>query len=385
MHNTFVLILVVGAALVFDFTNGFHDTANSVAPTIATGALKPRVAVAYSAILHVVGACLSLKVAATIANSIVQQDLVTLPIVFGGLAGAITWNVLTWYFGLPSSSSHALIGGVVGAMLASVGTDGVIWRGIMAKVFVPGIIAPVIAIAVAGLATLISRRATQHLDDGSRTLGMRVGQIGASGLMSIAHGTNDAQKTMGIITLALVANGTLISTAEVPATVPGWVVLACAVAMASGTFIGGWRIIRTLGHGLTALDSTAGFAAQMSSAVVILTSSHLGLALSTTYVSTGSVIGTGVATKGRKVHWNVAGRVVFAWLVTLPAAGLVGALAYAGESVFGASGGAVAVGLVVAALAATIFARSRKGKVDMHNVNEPWKSEVLPDSSPSAA
>ncbi|MCX6508141.1 MAG: inorganic phosphate transporter [Actinobacteria bacterium] len=381
MHNTFVLILVVGAALAFDFTNGFHDTANSVAPTIATGALKPRTAVAYSAVLHVVGAFLSLKVAATIASSIVNQDLVTLPVVFGGLAGAITWNIVTWYFGLPSSSSHALVGGVVGAMLASAGSSGVLWHGIIAKVFVPGIIAPLVAVLVAGIATVVSRQATSRIDEGSRGFGMRVGQIGASGLMSIAHGTNDAQKTMGVITLALVANGTITGDASVPT----WVVVACAIAMAAGTFIGGWRIIRTMGHGLTALDSTSGFAAQMSSAVVILTSSHLGLPLSTTYVSTGSVIGTGVATRGRKVHWQTAGRVVFAWLITLPAAGCVGALAYAGESLFGVSGGAVAVGLVVVAIATVIFVRSRKQKVDASNVNEPWRSELVPDEASLAA
>lgn len=372
MNNTLILILVVGTALAFDFTNGFHDTANSVAPTIATGALKPRTAVAFSAVLNIVGAFLSLKVAATIASSIVDQTSVTLAIVFAGLAGAIAWNITTWFFGLPSSSSHALIGGVVGAMFASVGSAGVLWHGIAAKVFVPGIIAPLVALLVAGLATVVSRAATSRVDDGARTIGMRVGQIGASGLQSIAHGTNDAQKTMGIITLALVANGSIAADAAVPT----WVIWTCALAMALGTFIGGWRIIRTMGHGLTHIDPTQGFAAQMSSSVVLLTSSHLGLPLSTTYVATGSVVGTGVATRGRKVHWNVAGRVVAAWLITLPAAGLVGAAMFGVESLFSGSLGEVVVAILLVGYASTIFVRSRRQVVDHTNVNEPWKSEL---------
>ena len=372
MNNTLILILVVGTALAFDFTNGFHDTANSVAPTIATGALKPRTAVAFSAVLNIVGAFLSLKVAATIASSIVDQTSVTLAIVFAGLAGAIAWNITTWFFGLPSSSSHALIGGVVGAMFASVGSAGVLWHGIAAKVFVPGIIAPLVALLVAGLATVVSRAATSRVDDGARTIGMRVGQIGASGLQSIAHGTNDAQKTMGIITLALVANGSIAADAAVPT----WVIWTCALAMALGTFIGGWRIIRTMGHGLTHIDPTQGFAAQMSSSVVLLTSSHLGLPLSTTYVATGSVVGTGVATRGRKVHWNVAGRVVAAWLITLPAAGLVGAAMFGVESLFSGSLGEIVVAILLVGYASTIFVRSRRQVVDHTNVNEPWKSEL---------
>lgn len=372
MNNTLILILVVATALAFDFTNGFHDTANSVAPTIATGALKPRTAVAFSAVLNVVGAFLSLKVAATIASSIVDQASVTLAIVFAGLAGAIAWNITTWFFGLPSSSSHALIGGVVGAMFASVGSAGVLWHGIAAKVFVPGIIAPLVALLVAGIATVVSRAATSRVDESARTIGMRVGQIGASGLQSIAHGTNDAQKTMGIITLALVANGTL----GADAAVPTWVIWTCALAMALGTFLGGWRIIRTMGHGLTHIDPTQGFAAQMSSSVVLLTSSHLGLPLSTTYVATGSVVGTGVATTGRKVHWNVAGRVVAAWLITLPAAGLVGAGMYGVESLFSHSMGEIVVAVLLAGYATTIFVRSRRQVVDHTNVNEPWKSEL---------
>ncbi|MBU6233083.1 MAG: inorganic phosphate transporter family protein [Acidobacteria bacterium] len=372
MNNTLILILVVGTALAFDFTNGFHDTANSVAPTIATGALKPRTAVAFSAALNIVGAFLSLKVAATIASSIVDQTSVTLAIVFAGLAGAIAWNITTWFFGLPSSSSHALIGGVVGAMFASVGSAGVLWHGIAAKVFVPGIIAPLVALLVAGLATIVSRVATSRVDDGARTIGMRVGQIGASGLQSIAHGTNDAQKTMGVITLALVANGTLAADAAVPT----WVIWTCAIAMALGTFIGGWRIIRTMGHGLTHIDPTQGFAAQMSSSVVLLTSSHLGLPLSTTYVATGSVVGTGIATRGRKVHWNVAGRVVAAWLITLPAAGLVGAAMFGVESLFSGSVGEVVVAILLVGYASAIFLRSRRQVVDHTNVNEPWKSEL---------
>ena len=372
MHNSIVLALVVVVALAFDFTNGFHDTANYVAPTIATKALSPRLAVALSAILNLIGAFLSLKIAATVASAIVDQTHVTLAVVFAGLAGAICWNLTTWYFTLPSSSSHALIGGVIGATFAAAGSGAVLWHGVIAKVAVPSIIAPVIALVVAGLATRICRGILTAADAPARGIGMRVGQIGASSLQSIAHGTNDAQKTMGVLTLALVANGTIAAKAPTPS----WVIVVCAAAMALGTFIGGWRIIRTMGHGFTELDPVAGVAAQVSSSVAILSSSHFGLPLSTTYVATGSVIGTGVATKGRVVRWALAGRVVIAWLTTLPVAALVGAAAYGVEALLGATAGTVVLSVVVAIYAGGLFAMAKRNPVTSTNVNEPWSSEL---------
>src|SRR5664280_2535016 len=216
VHNALLLLIVIVVALAFDFTNGFHDTANSVAPTIATGALKPRTAVLMSSVLNIVGAFLSLKVAATIASGIVSQTSVILPVVFAGLTGAIIWNVATWYLGIPSSSSHALIGGVVGAMLAHAGVHAVEWSGLVTKVLAPATAAPIFALVIAAIATTLSRRLTQKSDNTTKSWGMRAGQIGSSALLSIAHGTNDAQKTMGVITLALVANGTLGANSATP-------------------------------------------------------------------------------------------------------------------------------------------------------------------------
>ena len=299
MHNTFLLALVIVVAVGFDFTNGFHDTANAVAPSIATGALKPRVAVLLAGVLNVVGAFISLKVAATVASGIVSQGQIILPVVFAGLVGAIAWNLTTWYFGIPSSSSHALIGGVVGAMIAHAGGNAVLWSGLVGKVLAPSIAAPIFALAIAAIATTLSRRLSAYSDDSTKSIGMKAGQIGSSALLSIAHGTNDAQKTMGVITLALIANGTLAANGATPK----WVVLLCGVAIGLGTYIGGWRIIRTMGQGFTKLSPTQGFASQITSSAVILSSSHFGMPLSTTYVATGSILGSGVGTKKRTVRW----------------------------------------------------------------------------------
>lgn len=372
MHNSLILFFVVAGALIFDFTNGFHDTANSVAPTIATGALRARTAVLLSAVLNLVGAYLSLKVAATIASSIVDQTQVTLTVVLAGLAGAIAWNITTWYFSLPSSSSHALVGGVVGAMWAKAGSSGILWHGIVAKIAVPGIIAPVIALGVAAIVTLLIRYVGAKHEGPHRALADRVAQISTLGLQSVAHGTNDAQKTMGVITLALIANGTLATGAGAPS----WVVLVCALAMGLGTMTGGWRIIRTLGHGLTKLDNNQGIAAQLSSAIVILSSSHVGLPLSTTFVATGSVVGTGVATRGRTVRWSLASRVIAAWLVTLPAAGLVGALSYGIARITTGSWGCLILIAVVSIYLGLIVMRARRNAVTAATVNDPWKTEL---------
>ncbi len=344
--ETIILVLVVATALAFDFTNGFHDTANAMATSIATGALKPKIAVALSAVLNLVGAFLSLAVAAAIAKDLINQDVLTsgtpgkgLTLIFCGLVGGITWNLLTWLLGLPSSSSHALIGGVVGAVLAGFGNSGVEWTGVASKVVIPAVMAPVIAGVVAALATWLVYRSTQKVPRKNREDGFRWGQIASASLVSLAHGTNDAQKTMGIIFLALIVNGSLAGSDSVPV----WVILSCGLAIALGTYLGGWRIIRTLGKGLVEIESPQGMAAESASAAVILASSHFGLSLSTTHVSTGSILGTGVGKKGATVRWGVAGRMVIAWLLTLPAAGLVGAVTYAVAALIGGLGGVAVV------------------------------------------
>jgi PiT family inorganic phosphate transporter len=368
VHNTFLLALVIVVAVGFDFTNGFHDTANAVAPSIATGALKPRMAVLLSSLLNIVGAFLSLKVAATVASGIVSQGQIILPVVFGGLVGAIAWNITTWRFGIPSSSSHALIGGVIGAMMAHAGGSAVQWSGIVGKVLAPSIAAPIFALIVAAIATSLSRRLTATSHPSTKSLGMKAGQIGSSALLSIAHGTNDAQKTMGVITLALIANGTLAANGATPK----WVVALCGVAIGLGTFIGGWRIIRTMGQGFTKLSPTQGFASQITSSVVILSSSHFGMPLSTTYVATGSILGSGVGTKKRAVRWSLAGRVALAWLITLPSAAACGAMSFYVERMLGFSLGVVVMGLALVGYCTFIYLHSRRDKISAENVNDHW-------------
>ncbi len=297
MGSNLLLFVVVGTALAFDFTNGFHDTANAMAASIATRALPPRAAVALSAVLNVVGAFLSLAVATTIAKGVVDPSVITLNIVFAGLIGAITWNLVTWYFGLPSSSSHALIGGVVGAALVAKGTAAIKGAGIVEKVLIPAVLAPFLAGGIAIAGTYLAYRLTRRERPEHVTRGFRYGQIASASLVSLAHGTNDAQKTMGIITLALIAHGSL----DGGAGVPTWVIISAALAIGGGTYIGGWRVIRTMGTRITAIEPPQGFAADASSAAVILASSHYGFPLSTTHVTAGSIIGSGV---GR----NIAGR-----------------------------------------------------------------------------
>jgi PiT family inorganic phosphate transporter len=372
--NNALLVIVVVTALAFDFTNGFHDTGNAMATSIATKALGPRTAVALSGVLNLVGAFLSLSVAATIASGLVDTKLVTLTVVFAGLAGGIIWNLLTWFLGIPSSSSHALIGGVVGSTLAAAGGSAIKWQGLFSKVIIPAALSPIIAGLVAATGTYLVYRISRNISDARRSRGFRIGQIGSASLVSLAHGTNDAQKTMGIITLALIANGTLGSDAKAPF----WVILSCAVAISLGTYLGGWRVIRTLGKGLVEIESPQGMAAETSSAAVILLSSHFGYSLSTTHVATGSILGTGLGKKGAEVRWNVAGRMATAWLFTLPAAGLVGAGAYGLANVIGGLAGGIVVFVVLAAVALTIYLLSRKTAVSHDNVNEEWAGSVAP-------
>jgi PiT family inorganic phosphate transporter len=373
--NDLLLSLVVVTALAFDFTNGFHDTGNAMATSIATGALGPRTAVALSGVLNLVGAFLSLSVAATIASGLVDTHLVTLSVVFAGLAGGIIWNLSTWFLGIPSSSSHALIGGVVGSMLAAAGGHAVQWHGLFQKVIIPAGISPIIAGLVATLGTYLVYRISRGAPERTRTHGFRLGQIGSASMVSLAHGTNDAQKTMGIITLALIANGTVHANAQAPF----WVILSCALAISLGTYMGGWRVIRTLGKGLVEIESPQGMAAESASAAVILLSSHFGYSLSTTHVATGSILGTGLGKKGAEVRWNVAGRMATAWLLTLPAAGVVGALSYTIAHGIGGDPGVFVVLAILIAISIVIFAGSRKNAVSHNNVNADWTGSVVPE------
>jgi inorganic phosphate transporter, PiT family len=393
---TLILVLVIVTALAFDFTNGFHDTGNAMATSIATGALRPKIAVALSAVLNLLGAFLSVEVALTVTNAVIkvqdsdgapQPDLVAdggyalLLIVLAGLVGGILWNLTTWLLGLPSSSSHALFGGLIGSAIAGLGMSGVNWNGdgskldgVVGKVILPALASPLIAGVVAAVGTWLVFRVTAGVAERFTDTGFRWGQIGSASLVSLAHGTNDAQKTMGVITLALIASGHWDDTGAVPF----WVKAACALAIATGTYIGGWRIIRTLGKGLVEIRSPQGMAAESSSAAVILASSHLGFALSTTHVATGSIIGTGVGKPGAEVRWGIAGRMVLAWLITLPAAGVVGALTWwVGDLLGGYAGPLVVFGLLIAA-SAFIYVRSRLQPVSAHNVNDEW------DGTPTA-
>jgi len=377
-----VLVLVVITALCFDFTNGFHDTGNAMATSIATGALGPRTAVAISGVLNFVGAFLSLAVAATIASGLVDTKVVTLTVVAAGLAGGIIWNLVTWLFGIPSSSSHALIGGVIGSVMAASGGSAVLWHGLVSKVILPAVFSPIIAALVAAVGTWLLYRISRSMTDGARKHGFRIGQIGSACMVSLAHGTNDAQKTMGVITLALIANGTLAAKSNAPI----WVIVCCAIAISLGTYLGGWRVIRTLGKGLVEIESPQGMAAESASAAIILLSSSFGYSLSTTHVATGSIIGTGLGKKGAEVRWNVAGRMATAWIFTLPSAAIVGAGAEALAHAIGGTAGVIVDLIILAALAGFIYYRSRASKVDHNNVNSEWTGGVAPaESEPVAA
>ncbi|MCX3064137.1 inorganic phosphate transporter [Streptomyces beihaiensis] len=358
-----LLAIVIITALVFDFTNGFHDTANAMATTISTGALKPKVAVAMSAVLNLVGAFLSVEVAKTISGGIVDENGLKTEVIFAALVGAILWNLLTWLLGMPSSSSHALFGGLIGAAVMSVGWGSVNGGTVLTKVVLPAVAAPLVAGLAAMLSTRLTYRISKNADAKATSTGYRAGQIASAGLVSLAHGTNDAQKTMGIITLALITGGAIAPHSDPPL----WVILSAGTAMALGTYIGGWRIIRTMGKGLTELAPQQGFAAQTSAATAILASSHLGFSLSTTQVCSGGVMGAGLGRKGGVVRWSVASRMAVAWVLTLPAAALVGAGAE-----FLTEQGTWGIGLTAAILvagAAVIWRLSRRNSVTHANVN----------------
>jgi inorganic phosphate transporter, PiT family len=349
-----ILYIVVGTALAFDFTNGFHDTANVVATSISTRAMSPRIAVGYAAVLNFAGAFISLEVAATVANDVVDPEAITTTIVFAGLVGAIAWNLITWYYGLPSSSSHALIGGVVGSAFVAVGADAIFGDGILGKVLIPALVAPVLAFVAGAIAITVCYLVVGNLRPGPVTRGFRLGQVASGGLLALAHGTNDAQKTMGVIVLALIASGDLGADADVPT----WVVVASATAIALGTYTGGWRIIKTMGTRIIKMDAAQGFSAQGAGAAVILTSSHFGFPLSTTQVISGGVMGAGAGKRLSAVRWGVAGNIVTAWILTLPAAAAIGGLTYGVTQMFGDGAvGPVVVSVAGLALAGVAFAR----------------------------
>ena len=315
-----VVIAVILTALVFDFTNGFHDTANAMATSIATGALRPRVAVALAGVLNLVGAFLSVQVALTISSGLVDETLITPEVIFGGLIGAILWNLLTWLLGLPSSSSHALFGGLIGATWVYAGSGAINFPTVVSKVLVPLAVSPIVAGALALAATHIAYRAgcPRRPEEGHRRF--QRAQVVSASMVALAHGTNDAQKTMGVITLTLITVG-LLPAHSAP---PLWVVVTSGLAIALGTTVGGWRIIQTLGRRISEIESPQGFVAETSSTALILSAAHLGLALSTTQVTTGAVLGTAAGRRPAAVRWGVAGRMVAAWLLTLPAAAAVG-------------------------------------------------------------
>jgi PiT family inorganic phosphate transporter len=316
------LVAVVVVALFFDFTNGFHDAANAIATSVSTRAISPRLAVLGAAILNFAGAFISIEVAATVANGIVVSEVVTTEVVLAGVVGAITWNLITWYLGLPTSSSHALIGGVLGSALAANGLDVVQWAGLRDKVLIPSLAAPVLGgIGAFALMTvifwIIRRRAPGVVNRVFRRL-----QLVTAGFVALTHGTNDAQKTMGIIALALVAAG------HIPADdfyVPTWVIASAAIAMGAGTYAGGWRIIRTLGTRIAKLEPPQGFAAEATTASILYTTAHLGFPVSTTHTITGSVLGAGASRRFSAVRWGVAGNILVAWVMTIPCAAAVGA------------------------------------------------------------
>jgi PiT family inorganic phosphate transporter len=321
--NDVLLVVVVAAGLGFDFTNGFHDTANYVATWVGTRALSPRAAVAVSAAANLAGAFVTTAVAKTVGKGIIDTGLATEKTLLAALLGAITWNLVTWWVGLPSSSTHALIGGLVGAALVQSGSSGVQWHGVWEKVILPGAVSPAIGFAGAFLLLLLIYRVFFFLSPGIAHRGFRYGQLASGTWVAFTHGANDAQKTMGVIALALFTNGNISSFY-----IPTWVKIAAGLTIGVGTYAGGWRIIRTLGQRIYKLAPEHGFAAQVAAGTTLYVGTHYGFPISTTHVVTGSVMGAGAVRRLSAVRWGIAGSIVTAWLLTLPAAGLVAAALY---------------------------------------------------------
>jgi PiT family inorganic phosphate transporter len=363
--DAYLVVVVVVTALAFDFTNGFHDTANAMATSIATGAFRPRTAVAIAACLNLTGAFLSVQVAKTISGGLVDETLINPVVVFAGLVGAILWNLVTWFLGLPSSSSHALFGGLIGATWVAGGSGAIDFDAVLNKIVLPAVLSPVVAALIALVATYLAFRVTARADPSTANHGFTVTQRISASMVALAHGTNDAQKTMGVITLTLITGG-LLAPGSAP---PFWVVLLAGLAIGLGTYMGGWRIIRTLGSRVSDIHPVQGFTAETTSTAVILSSTHLGLPLSTTQVCTGSILGAGAGRRLASVHWGVVGRIALGWACTLPSAAVVGAAASwtAGTG----TAGVVAVAVTGIALASGIYVASRRNAVTAANVNDP--------------
>jgi PiT family inorganic phosphate transporter len=358
-----IVALVVIAGVSFDFTNGFHDTANAMATTIATGALPPKVAVGIAAVLNFAGAFISLSVAATVAEGIVESGAITPVVVLGGLIGAICWNLATWWFGIPSSSSHALIGGVIGSTLVATGTGAIEFEGIVSKVLIPAAISPVLAGLLAAVGVTIIYWLIRQFQEDKAEREFRWLQVASSSMVALAHGTNDAQKTMGVISLALIANGSIQGGANFD--VPTWVVIVCATAIAAGTYSGGWRIIKTLGTKVVEVRPPQGFGSEAIAATVILASSHVGYPLSTTQVVSGAVCGSGVGRPGAQVNWGVIRNIVAGWLLTLPAAAATSAVVFAIiELLGGGAFGAIVAVVLLAIGCVMLFIANRRSAVD---------------------
>ncbi len=371
----FVVIAVIVVALIFDFTNGFHDSANAMAGPVATGAIKPRTAVILAALLNLVGACLSTEVAKTISGGFFDEELITVSIILAGLVGAIIWNLLTWLLGLPSSSSHALFGGLIGAVIVGAGFASVHGWVIVSKVLLPAIVAPLVAGIGAALATMLAYRITRKTPSAHSDTGFRYGQAFTASLVALAHGTSDGQKTMGVITLVLIA-----ANLQPPDTGPQpWVILSAGLAIGLGTYSGGWRIMRMLGRGVVEIETPQGAASGAAASATILSSAHLGFGLSTTHVATGSILGAGVGRRGAEVRWSVARKMVFAWLLTLPGAGVMGGAA----ALLANHGlaGVIALLVLLAGACIVIWAFSRPNKISRHNVTDSRDVLILATSS----
>jgi inorganic phosphate transporter, PiT family len=370
MDASLIVVVVVVTALVFDFTNGFHDTANAMATSIATGALRPRTAVAIAGCLNVVGAFLSVQVAKTISGGLVDETLINPVVIFAGLIGAIVWNLVTWFLGLPSSSSHALFGGLIGATWVAGGADAIDFATVLNKIVLPAVLSPVMAGLIAVTVTYLAFRVVARARSDIADRGFRLSQRVSASMVALAHGTNDAQKTMGVITLTLITAG-MLPAGSAP---PFWVVLAAGLAIGLGTYMGGWRIIRTLGRRVSDIRPVQGFSAETTSAAVILSSTHLGLPLSTTQVCTGSILGAAAGRRLASVHWGIAGRIALAWAFTLPVAAVVGAAAswLAGTGTVGV----VVVAVSGMAVASGIYSASRRTAVSAANVNDVPQSPV---------
>jgi inorganic phosphate transporter, PiT family len=350
----FVMVLVVAAALAFAFSNGFHDTFDVISTAVSTGAAPPQLAIAAAALLNFAGAFAGIAVAATIAHDIVDALAIAPDAVFAGLIGAVAWNLAAWRMGLPSSSSHALIGGLVGAALAAAGGEALKGGGLLDEVLIPALLAPLAAFLAAILAIALIYRLFGDWRPGPVTRAFRRGQVVSGGLLALAHGANDAQKTMGVITLALIANGSLASDAEPPV----WVIVSAAAAIALGTYSGGWRSMRGAGARIIKMDAAQGFCAQGAGAGTILAATLLGYPISSTHAISGGVMGAGAARRLSAVRWGVAGNILVAWLLTLPAAAAIGAAAYGVADLFGSAAvGSLVVTIATAALIAASFGR----------------------------